>query len=137
MIERVLLAIDGSDPSVRAIPYAGSLVPDGAGHVHVVTVVERGRHEGETYDVESDAQARALIDHAMEQLSAVGAKVDGEVRHAFIGGVAGEILRAAHEDEADVIVMGTRGLSEFSALVVGSVTHKVLHVADLPVLLVR
>jgi nucleotide-binding universal stress UspA family protein len=33
--------------------------------------------------------------------------------------------------------MGTRGLTEFSALVVGSVAHKVLHVADLPVLLVR
>ena len=137
MIERVLLAIDGSDPSVRAIPCAESLVPKASGHVRVVTVVERGRRDGVTHDVESDTEARALVDHAVAQLNAGGAEADGEVRHAFVGGVAGEILRAAHEDAADAIVMGTRGLTEFSALVVGSVTHTVLHAADLPVLLVR
>jgi nucleotide-binding universal stress UspA family protein len=137
VIERVLLAIDGSEPSARAIPYAAALVPTPAGHVRVVTVVERGRQDTPTYDVESDGEACAILDHALVQLKAAGADASGEVRHAFIGGVANEIIRAAHEDEADVIVMGTRGLTEFSALVVGSVTHNVLHAADLPVLLVR
>ena len=137
MIKRALLSIDGSDPSLRAIPYAAGLVSGASGHVHVVTIVERGRHDGATYDVEDDAEARAMVDRAIGQLRTDGADADGEVRHAWIGGVAAEILRAAHETDADVIVMGTRGLTEFSALVVGSVTHKVLHVADLPVLLVR
>ena len=136
-MERILLAIDGSDAAARAIPYASALAPNADGRVHVVTVVERGRHDAPTNDLESDREACAILDHALAQLKAAGADATGEVRHAFIGSVATEIIRAAHEDHADVIVMGTRGLTEFSALVVGSVTHNVLHAADLPVLLVR
>ncbi len=137
MIERILLSIDGSEPSRRAIPYAGALAATPPAHVRVATVVERGRQEGTAADVERDSEAQVLVDGAVEQLRASGVDAAADVRHAFIGGVADEILRAAHEDRADVIVMGSRGLTEFSALVVGSVTHKVLDEADLPVLLVR
>ena len=39
--------------------------------------------------------------------------------------------------DADLIVIGSRGLSDFAALLVGSVTHKVIHYAHCPVLIVR
>jgi nucleotide-binding universal stress UspA family protein len=48
-----------------------------------------------------------------------------------------EILRVATEVDADLIVMGTRGLTDWSGLLLGSVAHKVLHMAECPVLLVR
>lgn len=53
------------------------------------------------------------------------------------GDPANGILRAAQKARADVIVMGTRGLSEIGTLVVGSVSHKVLHHATCSCLIAR
>jgi nucleotide-binding universal stress UspA family protein len=50
------------------------------------------------------------------------------------GGVVAEILRAARELAADLIVMGTHGLSGFERLLLGSVTEKILRKAPCPVL---
>lgn len=47
------------------------------------------------------------------------------------------ILEEAEDFGADLIVLGSRGLTDFSALLLGSVAHKVIHHADLPVLVVR
>lgn len=53
------------------------------------------------------------------------------------GDPAAGILRAADKAKADVIVMGTRGLSEIGTLLVGSVSHKVLHHAKCACLIAR
>jgi nucleotide-binding universal stress UspA family protein len=53
------------------------------------------------------------------------------------GDPAAGILSAADKAKADVIVMGTRGLSEFRTLVLGSVSHKVLHHAKCSCLIVK
>ena len=46
------------------------------------------------------------------------------------------IVEAATAADTDVIVMGTRGLSDFGGLFLGSVTHRVLHLAEKPVIVV-
>jgi len=43
----------------------------------------------------------------------------------------------AREHDAGVIVMGSRGRSDLAGLVLGSTAHKVIHLADRPVLVVR
>ncbi len=43
----------------------------------------------------------------------------------------------AKEEGAGLIVMGTRGLSDWDRLLMGSIAHKVVHLADIPVLIVR
>jgi nucleotide-binding universal stress UspA family protein len=53
------------------------------------------------------------------------------------GPAATEILRVADEEQADVIVMGSRGHSELEHILVGSVTEKVCRFAKQPVLVVR
>jgi nucleotide-binding universal stress UspA family protein len=53
------------------------------------------------------------------------------------GDPADGILRAADKAKADVIVMGTRGLSEIGVLVIGSVSHKVMHHAKCSSLIVK
>ena len=59
------------------------------------------------------------------------------MRNTTYGHAAREILADAKEHDVGVIVMGTRGRSELAGLVVGSTAHKVIHLADRPVLVVR
>jgi nucleotide-binding universal stress UspA family protein len=51
--------------------------------------------------------------------------------------VSERVLAAAREHDADVIVMGSRGRGDLAGLVLGSTAHKVIHLADRPVLVVR
>lgn len=55
---------------------------------------------------------------------------------AVTGEADTEILRVAHQEEADVIVLGTHGLSGYQKLIFGSTTERVLRHADVPVLAV-
>jgi nucleotide-binding universal stress UspA family protein len=59
-----------------------------------------------------------------------------ELVRAFVGDVAKVIVEAARDHGAGVIVLGSRGRGDLSALL-GSVAHQVIHLADRPVLVVR
>jgi nucleotide-binding universal stress UspA family protein len=59
------------------------------------------------------------------------------VRHVRIGAPAAEIAACATEHGCDAIVMGTRGMGAVAGLLLGSVATKVVHVAALPVTLVK
>lgn len=53
------------------------------------------------------------------------------------GGPGRTIVQVAEAEGCDLIVMGSRGLSDFSGMVMGSVSHRVLRHAAMPVLMVR
>ena len=56
----------------------------------------------------------------------------------IVGGPTADVIcEVAELEKCDCIVMGTRGKSGLESLVLGSVTHKVLHLAPCPVLVVR
>ncbi len=59
------------------------------------------------------------------------------VRDTVFGYAAREIVSDAVGLGADVIVMGSRGRGDLAGLVLGSTAHKVIHLADRPVLVVR
>lgn len=59
------------------------------------------------------------------------------VRSTIYGYAAREIVDEAKNHDADVIIMGTRGRGDLAGLVIGGTTHKVIHFADRPVLVVR
>ena len=58
-----------------------------------------------------------------------------ELVRAFVGNVAKTIVEAARDHGAGVIVLGSRGRGDLTALLLGSVAHKVIHLADRPVLI--
>jgi nucleotide-binding universal stress UspA family protein len=60
-----------------------------------------------------------------------------ELDSAMAGHVARIIVEAAREYQVGVIVMGSHGRGDLTALLLGSVAHKVLHLADRPVLIAR
>ncbi len=87
---------------------------------------------GEEHD-----HAVALVDLAVADLGAAGVNATGTVRASLSGLVVAEILEEAEEFGASVIVMGSRGMSDLTGLLVGSTAHKVIHLGRLPVLVVR
>jgi nucleotide-binding universal stress UspA family protein len=78
-----------------------------------------------------------VIDAAVEAFRADGVDATGLVRRIDPGSTPDQIVRAAEEEDVDLIVMGTRGMSEWKSLVLGGVANKVVHNAHCPVLLVR
>jgi nucleotide-binding universal stress UspA family protein len=133
MFEQILLAVDGSEHSKKAAAAAADIATKPGGEVHVLYIHEVGLFA----PVESTAEAQALVDGVVEQLQDGGVKASGDAIAARSGSVAPSILEAARSLGSDLIVMGTRGLSDFSGLLLGSVAHKVIHHADCPVLVVR
>jgi nucleotide-binding universal stress UspA family protein len=91
----------------------------------------------ELRDAHGDERRRQLEEitsRAHGQLAGAGLRPSSEIRE---GDPAEQLIRAAHEDGADLIVVGSRGLSTLPRLVLGSVARKVLLHADASVLIIR
>jgi nucleotide-binding universal stress UspA family protein len=81
--------------------------------------------------------ANVAVAGSVEVLTRAGVKAHGEVRNTIFGYAAREIVSEAREIGADVIVMGSRGRGDMAGLLLGSTAHKVIHLSDRPVLVVR
>ena len=138
MYDRILLAVDRSEMSKRAVAAARDLARLSDGEVRVLHLRERetGIRKVSMTD-ETVADANAVVLSALEVLTAAGVKARGEVRNATYGYAAREIAGDAKDHDADVIVMGSRGHGDLAGVVLGSTVHKVIHLADRPVLVIR
>lgn len=138
MYDKMLVAVDHSEVSERVLAAARDLALLSKGEVWVLHLREREvvPRLG-LVPVESDTDAETAVTSAVESLTAAGVRAHGEVRDTVFGHAAREIIEDAKEHQADVIVMGSRGRSDIVGLVLGSTAHKVIHLADRPVLVVR
>jgi len=145
MYKKILVAVDGSRASRRALDEAVRIAKATEGTVAAVSIVS---HTSQLVDVSSgfaaapdDVVASTTTTTALEEAKEVfaQAKVNGTTRAVDTYGeeIALVIQRVAAEDGADLIVMGTHGRSGMKRLLVGSVAESLLRVADRPVLLVR
>jgi nucleotide-binding universal stress UspA family protein len=66
-----------------------------------------------------------------------GIAASGKVQDVAAGHVAKNIVETATAHGADLIVMGSRGLSDIQGILLGSVTHKVMQLAPIAVLVAR
>ena len=138
MFDLMLLALDHSEQATKALDMAKSLAKLSGGEVRVLHVREYG-FAGRAGQVEFEdrTEAHEIVDKAVADLTTAGIKASGTVRGAPFGHGAGEILDEALSAGATLIVMGSRGLNTLEGLIVGSTTHKVLHLGSLPVLVAR
>jgi nucleotide-binding universal stress UspA family protein len=136
MFETIVLGLDGSDNSERAIPLATDLAKRDNAELVVVHVEEDviGKGGGPIRATEDEIQAE--IRSKADELSAQGLEVRVEMRSVMLGGPAHAIAEVAEQAGADLIVAGTRGHSPISGLLLGSVTQRLLHIARCPVLAV-
>ena len=138
MFERVLVAVDGSEHSERVIQVASELAKRFGSEVLVLNVREvvlatRSSPVGK----ETPEQSHTLVQQVAERLVKDGVNARGESVKVVQSGAAKEILDEAKKFEANLIIMGTRGHSELSGLLLGSVAGKVVRHAECPVTVVR
>jgi nucleotide-binding universal stress UspA family protein len=139
MYDRILVAVDHSEWSDRAVRAARDLAVLSKGEVWVLHLRERemGAKTGALRIDESMQDADAHVAASVDLLAQAGVKAQGEVRNTIFGYAAREIVNDAIEVDADVIVMGSRGRGDLAGLLLGSTAHKVIHLSDRPVLVVR
>ncbi len=139
MFERIVLAVDGSAYSERAAAAATEIAERFKADVLVIHVQEIPTSWA--YDIDpaltEDGPGTELVEKVVRELKERGVAATGDVRVPITGTVAHEIIDAAGSTGASLIVMGTRGLSDWQGLILGSVAHKVVHLAACPVLVVR
>jgi nucleotide-binding universal stress UspA family protein len=137
LFEKVMVAIDGSPYTESALAAAGGLAAKTGCAMEVVHVHEHDSspsRAGTAPDLERSDEAQALVDRAVARLKTQGVTVTGRVLHAQTRDVARAIIEAADDGGADMIIVGRRGLSSFTAMIVGSVSNKLIHVARVPVM---
>jgi nucleotide-binding universal stress UspA family protein len=145
MFGRILVAVDGSEASDRAASVAAELAAKHGDHA-IVLHVREWRMAGagawpagslgavELAEPDEAAELGRLI---LKKFESEGATAKAEIRTGMHGSVAPQILDVAKKVGVGLIVMGSRGLTDLAGLLLGSVTHRVLHLAECPVLVVR
>jgi nucleotide-binding universal stress UspA family protein len=139
MFDKILVAMDHSEISDRALDAARDLALLSEGEVWVLHMRERevAVKTGVALSDESMDEASAAVAAAVDKLTAAGVKAHGDVGTTLFGYAARNIVDDAKEHDVDVIVMGSRGRGDLAGLILGSTAHKVIHLADRPVLIVR
>jgi nucleotide-binding universal stress UspA family protein len=139
MYDKILVAVDHSQMSDRAVIAARDLAALSKGEVWVLHLREREMavKAGALTPDETTDEAKAAVAASVEVLTRGGVTAHGEVRNTIFGYAAREIVNHAQEIGADLIVMGSRGRGDLAGLLLGSTAHKVIHLSDRPVLVVR
>jgi nucleotide-binding universal stress UspA family protein len=139
MFDKILVAVDHSEVSDRALDAARDLALLSKGEVWVLHLRERevAVKTGVGLSNESMDEASAAVAAAVDKLIAAGVKANGDVGTTLFGYAARNIIDDAKEHDVDVIVMGSRGRGDLAGLILGSTAHKVIHLADRPILIVR
>jgi nucleotide-binding universal stress UspA family protein len=136
MFKNILVATDGSEQAARALEVARTLATEDGGKLTVVHVVQRipgGKAGGLSVHVdEADIQRR--VQASVKELTEAGLEVSLKIIDDLHYQPGEDIAEVAREAGADVIVVGTRGYSAIKGLLLGSVTQRLLHVSDVPVL---
>lgn len=144
MFSKILVGVDGSPFAEKALKYAVDLAKTYHAKLLIVHVVlrrfyavtpsEAGVLATTVFMKEMEAEGKEIMNKA--ESYAKGEGVDYECR--LIQGVpADEIIKTAQSEKVDLIVMGSRGLTEVRAFLLGSVSDKLSHHSKCPTLIVK
>jgi nucleotide-binding universal stress UspA family protein len=172
MIKNILVPVDGSKHSVKAVELASDLASKYNAEITLLHVLLRGHmSDGLKRALEVEVGKRKtkvenLINFPLKIMAEVSAKKDKQLsleeldyigkyvlsnvalicqdngvtkvsKRVAEGNPAKTILKIADDVQADMIVMGNRGLSDFQGMLVGSVSQKVSHLAKCTCVTVR
>ena len=139
---RLLLPIDGSETSNQAVDYALRMIDlyKDKPEIHLLNA-QPPFSGGVTMFIRRDQIKQFHQDEGLEALAAARSRLDAQnvpySYHIAIGDPGEAITKYAKENRCDQICMGTRGLGHVTGMLLGSVATKVIHLADVPILLVK
>lgn len=141
MFRTIVVGTDGSPRADKAVQQAVDIARTQGSRLHLVAVISK--HERHWEDLQSTARVDSVdMREVAEQVLAreaataeqAGVEVDWSARE---GDPAEAILEAAEDVDADLIVLGNKGMTGAMRFVLGSVPNKVSHHAHCSVLVVR
>ena len=137
----ILVPVDFSDSSARALRHATKRAAESGGSLIIVHVVPAdygwlgiGRNQSRDLDRSLQRQAADRLRAFADENVDANLAADLEVR---VGQPAEEIIAAARDSKCDSIVLSTRGLTGLDRYFIGSVAHRVAQLAPCPVVLMR
>lgn len=150
MFRRILVAVDGSEPSNRALKYAAEFAVRWGAELKILVVVPKVilpvfPNEGMGVALYSEVdkyqeRARAAYERVLEDsIRAVkethpDLRVDGVLKE---GRPSSTIVETADKEDVDLIVMGSRGLGGIMGWVLGSTSRRVVDSCTKPILVVK
>ncbi len=145
MFKKIVVGTDGSDTAKEAVRQAVDLAKNVGATVNVVSAyrpVDAGRLRRERQEVPEDLKwminpredVEALLREVTDEAKESGVSIEGFARE---GEPADALIDVAEEEDADLIVVGNRGMTGASRFVLGSVPNKVSHHAPCSVMIVR
>lgn len=144
MYQRILVPVDGSATSGRAVAEAIKFAQQHKARVEVVHVLEEIRYFDEenylNYAELANLVKRSgekILADAQMKLKQAGVPVETKLLEANGERVAHVIAAEAKNTQVDLIIVGTHGRSGFSRMLLGSVAEGVVRTADIPILLIR
>ena len=138
-INKLLVPVDGSDHSMRAAAYAAELARLIRARILLIHCHRPFPGiRGEPYFQKAVTKILRTADDLLKPYRAALSEQQIDFEDQIFEGPAGKVIAGVAEAEScDMIVMGSRGRSDLEGLLLGSVTHRVLHSAPCPVLVIR
>ncbi len=139
MFKKIVWATDGSEAADRTLPLVKQLAAATGAEllvVHCEELTMPAKAAGRFPVHVDEEELKLKIKRQVAELSEAGGPATLQMGTARIGGAAHVIADAAREQQAELIVVGTRGHTALAGLLLGSVTQRLLHIAPCPVLAV-
>jgi nucleotide-binding universal stress UspA family protein len=144
MYSKILVPIDGSEPSIRALDHAVNLAKVHGSVIQIISVIDELKLPfGAQYSLWAQDSHQKLVRSSLESLNKEMVRVKDAYPEIMIdasiheGDPANTIVRIAEEDGYDLIVIGKKGLNLIEDLVMGSVTRKVVKKSKVSVTVVN
>ncbi len=140
MLEKLLLAYDGSEPSKKALEFTKELAKRLNAKVTVLYVIDIEKATELLGDMAVDAlqvleeKAKRTVQEAVEELKKEGVEAEPLIEK---GGPPEKIAEVAEKGGYGMIIMGSHGYKGLKRLLLGSVSEKVLKIAKVPVTIVK
>jgi nucleotide-binding universal stress UspA family protein len=136
---KILVAYDGSNHSERALQKAIEIARYAQAKIQILYAYDKipaylGEPNVQHWINRALEKAQVTVEPAVQQLNASGLEFTLNVLE---GPAAEAIVRAAETEGYDLIVMGSRGLGMMQGFLLGSVSYRVLHDAQIPTLIVH
>jgi nucleotide-binding universal stress UspA family protein len=137
MMSRILVGVDGSEHADKAFEFAVYLAMKTGAKLLILHVFEELGTIGYSINKEIERDNREMLQRYQGRAKKGLVHTSVDVIESRGTDAAEEILKMANKENIDAIVLGSRGVGETRESLLGSITYKVSHSADRPIIIVR